>query len=188
VRALLQRVDRAGVRVEGREVASIGNGLLILLGVGHDDTEAVGTALAKRITELRIFADEAGRTNRSILDSAGSVLVVSQFTLYADTSRGRRPGFTNAAPPDVAERKEAREGVDELRSVDELVDDDVIADLQVVLHRSRRDLEGLEDEDAGEVDEDDRDQQRLEVLPARRLLLLLTGCCHSGYRSSSIDR
>ena len=104
MRALLQRVDRAGVRVEGREVASIGNGLLILLGVGHDDTEAVGTALAKRITELRIFADEAGRTNRSILDSAGSVLVVSQFTLYADTSRGRRPGFTNAAPPDVAER------------------------------------------------------------------------------------
>jgi D-aminoacyl-tRNA deacylase len=104
VRALLQRVDRAGVRVEGREVASIGQGLLILLGVGHDDTEEVATALAKRVTELRIFADEADRTNRSILDITGSALVVSQFTLYADTSRGRRPGFTNAAAPDVAER------------------------------------------------------------------------------------
>jgi len=104
VRALLQRVDRAGVRVEGREVASIGQGLLILLGVGHDDNEEVATALAKRVTELRIFADEAERTNRSILDIAGSALVVSQFTLYADTSRGRRPGFTKAAAPDVAER------------------------------------------------------------------------------------
>jgi len=92
------------VRVEGREVASIDQGLLILLGVGHDDTEAIAIAQAKRITELRIFADEAGKTNRSILDSAGSALVVSQFTLYADTSRGRRPGFTAAAAPDVAER------------------------------------------------------------------------------------
>ena len=104
MRALLQRVDSAGVRVEGREVASIGQGLLILLGVGHGDTEAIATALAKRVTELRIFQDEADRTNRSILDTAGSALVVSQFTLYADTSRGRRPGFTNAAAPDVAER------------------------------------------------------------------------------------
>ena len=104
MRALLQRVDRAGVRIEGREVASIGQGLLILLGVGHDDTEDVAVALAKRVTELRIFADEAERTNRSILDVAGSALVVSQFTLYADTSRGRRPGFTKAAAPDVAER------------------------------------------------------------------------------------
>ena len=104
MRALLQRVDRAGVRVEGREVATIGQGLLILLGVGRDDTEAVATALAKRVTELRIFEDEAEKTNRSILDTAGSALVVSQFTLYADTSRGRRPGFTKAAPPEVAER------------------------------------------------------------------------------------
>jgi D-aminoacyl-tRNA deacylase len=97
-------VDRASVRVEGREVASIDQGLLILLGVGHDDTEAIAIAQAKRVTELRIFADEAGKTNRSILDIAGSALVVSQFTLYADTSRGRRPGFTAAAAPDVAER------------------------------------------------------------------------------------
>jgi D-tyrosyl-tRNA(Tyr) deacylase len=104
MRALLQRVDRASVRVEGREVASIGQGLLILLGVGHEDTEATASALAKRVTELRIFEDEAEKTNRSILDTAGSALVVSQFTLYADTSRGRRPGFTKAAAPDVAER------------------------------------------------------------------------------------
>jgi len=104
MRALLQRVDRADVRVEGREVASIGQGLLILLGVGHDDTDEVATTLAKRVTALRIFEDEAGKTNRSILESAGSALVVSQFTLYADTSRGRRPGFTKAAAPEVAER------------------------------------------------------------------------------------
>jgi D-tyrosyl-tRNA(Tyr) deacylase len=104
MRALLQRVDRAGVRVEGREVASIGQGLLILLGVGHDDTEEIAAALAKRVTQLRIFEDEAEKTNRSILDSAGSALVVSQFTLYADTSRGRRPGFTKAAAPEVAEK------------------------------------------------------------------------------------
>jgi D-aminoacyl-tRNA deacylase len=103
VRALLQRVTQAGVRVEGREVASIGPGLLILLGVGHDDTEAISVAQAKRVTELRMFADEAGRTNRSIIDIDGAALVVSQFTLYADTSRGRRPGFTNAAAPDLAE-------------------------------------------------------------------------------------
>jgi D-tyrosyl-tRNA(Tyr) deacylase len=103
VRALLQRVSSASVRVEGREIASIGQGLLILLGVGHDDTEAIADSLARRVTELRIFADEAERTNRSILDITGSALVVSQFTLYADTSRGRRPGFTSAAPPELAD-------------------------------------------------------------------------------------
>jgi len=104
VRALLQRVARAAVRVEGREVASIGPGLLILVGVGHEDTEASAIGQAGRVAELRIFADADGRTNRSILDVGGAALVVSQFTLYADTSRGRRPGFTNAAAPDVAER------------------------------------------------------------------------------------
>jgi D-tyrosyl-tRNA(Tyr) deacylase len=104
VRALLQRVDRAGVRIQGREVASIGGGLLILLGVGHDDSEQTAVSLARRVSELRIFQDEAEKTNRSILDTAGSALVVSQFTLYADTSRGRRPGFTNAAPPELAEK------------------------------------------------------------------------------------
>ncbi len=104
MRALLQRVSRAQVRVDDRAIASIGHGLLILVGVGHTDDEATADALARRVAELRIFADEEGRTNRSILDTGGSALVVSQFTLYADTSRGRRPGFTDAAAPDVADR------------------------------------------------------------------------------------
>ena len=104
MRALLQRVSRAAVSVEGAQIASIGPGLLVLLGVGHADDDATTDALARRVTELRIFADEEGRTNRSILDAGGSALVVSQFTLYADTSRGRRPGFTNAASPEVADR------------------------------------------------------------------------------------
>jgi D-tyrosyl-tRNA(Tyr) deacylase len=102
VRALLQRVTRAEVRVDGRPAGSIGRGLLILLGVGHADDEATADALARRVCELRIFRDEKGRTNRSLLDVGGEVLVVSQFTLYADTRRGRRPGFTDAAPPDLA--------------------------------------------------------------------------------------
>jgi D-tyrosyl-tRNA(Tyr) deacylase len=104
VRALLQRVARASVAVDGRQIASIGAGLLVLLGVGHADDEATADALARRATELRIFRDEDGRTNRSIIDVAGAALVVSQFTLYADTARGRRPGFTNAAAPELAER------------------------------------------------------------------------------------
>ena len=104
MRALLQRVARAGVTVDGRSVAEIGPGMLVLLGVGHGDDEATADALARRTTELRFFRDEDGRTNRSILDVGGGALVVSQFTLYADTSRGRRPGFTAAAAPDVAER------------------------------------------------------------------------------------
>ena len=102
MRALLQRVSRAAVRVDGRTVGSIGPGVVVLLGVGHGDDEATADALARRICELRIFEDEEGRTNRSLLDVGGEALVVSQFTLYADTSRGRRPGFTDAAPPDLA--------------------------------------------------------------------------------------
>jgi len=104
VRALLQRVGRAAVRVDDETIASIGPGLLVLLGVGHADSDAVADSLARRVTELRIFEDDDGRTNRSILDVGGSALVVSQFTLYADTSRGRRPGFTDAAAPDAADR------------------------------------------------------------------------------------
>jgi D-aminoacyl-tRNA deacylase len=104
MRALLQRVSRAAVSVEGETIASIGPGLLVLLGVGHADDDTITDALARRVTELRILADEDGRTNRSILDAAGAALVVSQFTLYADTSRGRRPGFTDAAPPELADR------------------------------------------------------------------------------------
>jgi D-tyrosyl-tRNA(Tyr) deacylase len=104
VRALLQRVTRAEVRVGGEVVGSIGPGLLVLLGVGRGDDDATASAMARRIAELRIFEDEAGRTSRSILDVAGEALLVSQFTLYADTSRGRRPGFTDAAAPAEAER------------------------------------------------------------------------------------
>jgi D-tyrosyl-tRNA(Tyr) deacylase len=104
MRALLQRVSRAEVRVDGEATGRIGVGLVVLLGVGPDDEDATVVALARRITELRIFRDDEGRTNRSLVDVAGEVLVVSQFTLFADTRRGRRPGFTGAAPPDLAER------------------------------------------------------------------------------------
>jgi D-aminoacyl-tRNA deacylase len=104
VRALLQRATRASVTVERTTVASIGPGLVVFLGVGHGDDEAMTDALARRVTELRIFRDDEGRTNRSIIDTGGATLVVSQFTLYADTTRGRRPGFTNAADPALAER------------------------------------------------------------------------------------
>jgi D-tyrosyl-tRNA(Tyr) deacylase len=104
VRALLQRTTGARVRVDGEVVGEIGSGLVIFLGVGPDDSEAIAADLARKAAELRIFRDEAGRTNVSLLDVGGSVLVVSQFTLYADTRRGRRPGFTNAASPAQAER------------------------------------------------------------------------------------
>jgi len=96
-------VTRAEVRVGGRSVGSIGGGLLILLGVGHGDDEATADALARRVCELRIFEDDEGRTNRSILDVGGEALVVSQFTLYADTRKGRRPTWNAAAPGAVAE-------------------------------------------------------------------------------------
>jgi D-tyrosyl-tRNA(Tyr) deacylase len=102
MRALLQRVSRAEVRVAGDPIGRIGSGLLVLLGVGRHDDATLARSLARRVADLRIFADEAGRTNRSVLDVGGSALVVSQFTLYADTRRGRRPGFTDAATPDVA--------------------------------------------------------------------------------------
>jgi D-tyrosyl-tRNA(Tyr) deacylase len=92
------------VRVDGAVVGEIGAGLVVLLGVGPDDTPAVADALARRVTELRIFDDADGRTNLSLVDVSGEVLVVSQFTLYADTRRGRRPGFTGAAAPELAER------------------------------------------------------------------------------------
>lgn len=102
MRALLQRVARASVRVGDEEIGAIGPGLLVLLGVGRTDDDATAEALARRVVDLRIFADDEGRTNRSLLDVGGSALVVSQFTLYADTRRGRRPGFTDAAPPELA--------------------------------------------------------------------------------------
>jgi D-tyrosyl-tRNA(Tyr) deacylase len=92
------------VRVDGDIVGEIGVGLVVLLGVGPEDDEAVADALARRVTELRIFDDADGRTNLSLMDVGGAILVVSQFTLYADTRRGRRPGFTGAAAPELAER------------------------------------------------------------------------------------
>jgi len=104
MRALLQRVSRAEVRIDGRAVASIGPGLLILLGVASEDDEWVASGLAAKVAGLRIFADAEGLTNLSISEVGGSTLVVSQFTLYADTRRGRRPSFIKAAGPIVGER------------------------------------------------------------------------------------
>lgn len=104
MRALLQRTSGASVTVGGESLASIGQGLVVLLGVGHDDDANVADSLAERVAQLRIFRDEEGRTNRSLIDVRGEALVVSQFTLFADTSRGRRPGFTGAATPEKAER------------------------------------------------------------------------------------
>lgn len=104
MRALLQRTSGARVRVGGLVVGEVGVGLVVLLGVGPDDDEATADGLARRVTELRIFDDSAGRTNLSLMEVGGEVLLVSQFTLYADTRRGRRPGFTGAAAPELAER------------------------------------------------------------------------------------
>lgn len=104
MRALIQRVQEARVEVEGATTGAIGPGLLILLGVGHDDTDAQAERLWSKIFKLRIFEDEQGKTNRSLTDVQGQVLVVSQFTLYADCRRGNRPSFTNAGSPQEAER------------------------------------------------------------------------------------
>ncbi len=103
MRALIQRVDRCSVTVEGSVAGSIGHGMLVLLGIGRNDSEADAEYLASRSAALRIFADSQGKMNLSVLDAGGSVLVVSQFTLYADTRRGNRPGYTDAAPPERAE-------------------------------------------------------------------------------------
>ncbi|MFV9505211.1 MAG: D-aminoacyl-tRNA deacylase [Oscillochloridaceae bacterium umkhey_bin13] len=102
MRALLQRVSSASVTVADQVIGQIGPGLLILLGVGQGDDAATAVTLANKTADLRIFADEAGKFNRSLLDAGGSALVVSQFTLYADTRKGRRPSFVGAAPPDLA--------------------------------------------------------------------------------------
>jgi len=102
VKALLQRVSRASVRIEGREHSAIGAGLLVLLGVEKGDTADDASALARKTVELRIFEDEAGKMNRSVVEAPGQILVVSQFTLAGDCRRGRRPSFDQAAPPDVA--------------------------------------------------------------------------------------
>jgi len=104
MRAILQRVSRARVTVEGRTTGEIGAGLLVLLGVRKGDGEAEAEYLLDRVTGLRIFSDAEGKMNLSLLDTGGALLVVSQFTLYGDTRKGRRPGFDDAAPPETARR------------------------------------------------------------------------------------
>ena len=103
MRLLLQRVTRAAVTVDGEVVGRIGPGLVILVGVGHADDEALAESMAGRVADLRIFRDDEGKTNRSLMDVEGSALVISQFTLYGDTRKGRRPSFLDAAPPAMGE-------------------------------------------------------------------------------------
>jgi len=102
MRAVVQRVSRARVTVEGRVTGEISAGLMILLGVGREDTAAVATSFAEKVANLRIFEDDQGKMNRSLLDAKGSALVVSQFTLYGDARGQRRPSFISAAPPEKA--------------------------------------------------------------------------------------
>lgn len=103
MRALVQRVTEARVRVGGEVVGEIGEGLCVLVGVTHDDEGPHAVKLAAKVANLRVFDDDAGAMNRSLLDTAGAALVVSQFTLYGDTARGRRPSWVAAAPPEQAE-------------------------------------------------------------------------------------
>lgn len=103
MRVVLQRVNRGSVKVDGEMIAEIGRGLVILLGVGPEDGEDQVDYLVNKIANLRIFEDDQGKINRSVLDVGGEAILVSQFTLYADTRKGRRPSFTDAAPPEIAE-------------------------------------------------------------------------------------
>ncbi|HEY1127364.1 MAG TPA: D-aminoacyl-tRNA deacylase [Actinomycetota bacterium] len=133
MRALLQRVREASVTVAGERVGAIGPGLLVFLGVGQGDGEAKAVAMADRIAGLRIFEDEAGKMNRSLLDTHRAALVVSQFTLYADTRKGRRPSFIEAAPPDQARQLVTR-ACDALRALGVEVQEGVFAaKMQVAL-------------------------------------------------------
>ena len=104
MRLLLQRVTRAEVRVDEAVVGSIGPGLVVLVGVGHSDDEAIVDTMAGKVVDLRVFRDEAGKTNRSLMEVGGEVLAVSHFTLFAETRKGRRPSFLDAAPPELGER------------------------------------------------------------------------------------
>jgi D-tyrosyl-tRNA(Tyr) deacylase len=103
MRVVVQRVEKGKVTVDDHTVAEIGRGVVILLGIGPDDGEEQARYLAEKIANLRIFADEEGKTNLSLLEVGGEAIIVSQFTLYADTRKGRRPSFVKAAPPEVAE-------------------------------------------------------------------------------------
>ncbi|GIV65814.1 MAG: D-aminoacyl-tRNA deacylase [Bellilinea sp.] len=102
MRTVIQRVRRGAVRVDNRQIAEIGKGLVILLGVGPADTTETAQTLARKIAQLRIFEDDQGKMNLSLLDIGGEALVVSQFTLYADARKGNRPSFTDSAPPEIA--------------------------------------------------------------------------------------
>ena len=102
MRAVVQRVSHAEVKLANGQRRRIGAGVLVLLAVTHNDTESTSSWLVRKITDLRIFDDEAGRMNCSLLDSGGEVLVISQFTLYGDTRRGNRPAYTRSAPPEIA--------------------------------------------------------------------------------------
>jgi len=102
MRALIQRVSSGSVKIDDKTVGKIGQGLVVLLGITHEDTEADVKYLAEKCVNLRIFCDEAGKMNRSVLDVKGEALIISQFTLYGDTRKGRRPGFSEAAQPDQA--------------------------------------------------------------------------------------
>jgi len=104
MRAVIQRVTRAEVRVDGRVVGAVGAGLLVLLGIGQADTLEAAESLAEKLVNLRIFDDGEGRMNRSLSETRGSLLCVSQFTLYGDCRKGRRPSYDRAAPPDIARR------------------------------------------------------------------------------------
>jgi D-aminoacyl-tRNA deacylase len=104
VRVVLQRVARASVTVDGESISSIGRGYLLLVGIGASDADDEVERLAEKIMNLRVFPDDAGKMNLALADVGGEALVVSQFTLFADTRRGRRPGFTGAAAPDAADR------------------------------------------------------------------------------------
>jgi D-tyrosyl-tRNA(Tyr) deacylase len=116
MRAVVQRVSRASVLVEGRAAGEIGAGVLVLLGVADGDTDGDAAGLAGKVARLRIFENDEGRFDRSVLDTGGGVLVVSQFTLIADTAKGNRPSFAEAAAPEVAQRLYERFG-DELRAL-----------------------------------------------------------------------
>jgi len=103
MRALVQRVSKASVAVEGTTVGSIGDGLCVFVGVTHTDTQAIAQKLAQKLLHLRIFEDNSGKMNRSMVDLQSEILVVSQFTLYGDTRKGRRPSWVASAPAEVAE-------------------------------------------------------------------------------------
>lgn len=134
MRLIAQRVTRGRVSVEGEVKGQVGLGLVILLGVGPADTADDARTLATKIANLRIFSDDDGRINRSVIDVGGGALVVSQFTLYADTSRGRRPGFSLAAPPEQADPLVQR-FADELRALGVPVETGVFGgDMLVEIH------------------------------------------------------